>query len=220
MSRKNLPTSASISFSVRWLNVNYFLTIAAFLLICSSASAEIPTLPVVTSNGWSVRLPASLVRSGTVPVTRGGPVSNEAPMFEDQTPWTKEQVCKAIKDNAPKGCNVNNFAPAPGISSPTQGDWTPNGCGPGGWRNAFLGGIMENIYGDSFTGDLDRPIKADRSINFKTACDSHDACYTSWTSKNTCDQNFSTALNQACNGKGNSCSSFAKTYGDAVRDYG
>jgi len=162
-------------------------------------------------------VPYFLVQSGEIP-TRWA-TQDESMMENAESSFTKAQICKAIKDNAPAGCNVNNFAPAPGIPSPTQGSWAPNGCGPGGWKDFLLAELALTLNPLSFSGDLNRPLLYYQSISFEGACNNHDACYTSSSAKSSCDDGFKQELTFICAGN-SSCSSFRNQYYWAVTEAG
>lgn len=180
------------------------------------AQETLPTITVTASTGQPMSVPLFLIAGGTVPIRWN---TDAASISDDpESPLTKDQICKAIKDYAPSGCNVNNFAPAPGLPSPTQGSWAPNGCGPGGWKSDLLSALLAGLNPLSYSGDLNHPI-AGSSISFEGACNDHDACYTSFTDKTSCDGTFRSDLTAVCAGN-STCNSFRDQYYNAVDRYG
>jgi hypothetical protein len=176
------------------------------------AQETLPTITVTASTGESMSVPVFLIDGGVVPVRLN---TDFASISDDpESTFSKTQICKAIKDNAPSGCNVNNFSPAPGIPSPTQGTWAPNGCGPGGWKNDLISALLAGLNPLSYSGDLNHPI-SNSPTSFEGACNNHDACYTSSNSKQTCDNNFWDGLTAVCTGN-STCNSFRDQYSLAV----
>jgi hypothetical protein len=76
--------------------------------------------------------------------------------------------------------------------------------------------------GAGHSGNLNRPVKSNASIDFTSYCNQHDSGYTRNMSKRSVDDRFSMQLHDFCNTSTSQqlCHGFASTYVDAVKKYG
>lgn len=152
----------------------------------------------------------------------------EAAHIDDITlDMTKDQVCQTLRDNKPSGCTTQNYPPAPGIQGASRDGtsgavWAGNGCGADPWSSAEGDIALSILLPGIYSGDLNRPLKGNPSIDFTVICNDHDRGYTSRFSKTFVDNRFSRALDSFCSGSTNQqlCNGFAATYVDAVKKYG
>ncbi|WP_139215591.1 hypothetical protein [Lysobacter sp. cf310] len=97
---------------------------------------------------------------------------------------SNQQMCEALRQDVPEGCNVN--APPP---------VTMNGCGSAGTAGLVPDHLLAPhyvVYGPS-TGTVDHTalVVAPFGAVFTSACNAHDACYGHWgADKATCDNSL------------------------------
>ena len=100
--------------------------------------------------------------------------------------------------------------------------WEANGCGTSGLANVFLSMVMDGLYSDHFSGNLDQPVHTSngQNISFFGACNRHDECWGSAGARGKCDMDFRTAMEGQCSGLAgadlNACYGIASTYFGAV----
>lgn len=136
------------------------------------------------------------------------------------TDLTSARICQVLRLHPPKsGCTRSNYPASPGIPSASGAAWAGNGCGASPLSSAFASIALSVLYRDRYSGDLDKPVKGDPSIDFTDSCNMHDSAYTGPLLKSTADRIFQSSLEGACLGApGNrsECYAFAQAYVDAV----
>jgi hypothetical protein len=134
----------------------------------------------------------------------------------------KAAVCSQLKADQPQGCTVTNYPAAPGVSSASGAIWAGNGCGADPWSTAFAAGTLLVMLPGVFSGDLNKPVQNNPSIDFTAICNNHDQGYTSSLPKGIVDNQFNKALTSFCNTSTNAqlCQGFAAAYTSAVDTYG
>lgn len=192
-------------------------------LACHAARANEQLPPVeVTADiiGGTATIPVSLMNAfhlGQPPST-----PDAAQIDSLSIDMTREQVCQVLRDNKPDNCTTRNYPAAPRIRSASGAAWAGNGCGAGPWTTALGTGYLTVLLPGVFSGDLNRPVQGNPSIDFTAFCNGHDRGYTSFASKQTVDQRFADALHSFCQGSTDQqlCNGFASTYVKAVQKYG
>ena len=197
------------------------VSIALFAGNTALAQQQLPPVEVTASTlsgaGPSVIIPFSLIKD-----MRATKNTNVAILGDYVTPLDQAQVCSNLKANQPSGCTTSNYAAVPGINSASNAVWKGNGCGADPWSSAAGTAYLEAMLPGVFSGDLNRPVQGNRSIDFTAYCNDHDRGYTSLMPKQTVDNRFSTNLHNFCNQSTSSqlCNGFASTYVEAVSKYG
>ncbi|MEO9079768.1 MAG: hypothetical protein ABI268_10700, partial [Rhodanobacter sp.] len=138
------------------------------------------------------------------------------------TDMTRLQVYQVLKQAPPPDCNMSNYPAAPGIPGAGGSEWTANGCGVGAFTTAFASIGLYAKYRGLYSGDMNRPVKGNPSINFGSACNKHDELYTSGNTKAFADQAFQRRLGVACDialSDKSSCNAFKVTYVSTVKDH-
>jgi hypothetical protein len=135
---------------------------------------------------------------------------------------TKAQFCASLASGKPTNCSVNTYPAAPGIPSASGATWSGNGCGADPWSTALASGWLTTMLPGVFSGDLNRPVSGNPSIDFTSMCNQHDKGYTSVVTKAAVDNAFHNNLTSFCNASTNAqlCQGFAATYTQAVQRYG
>ena len=135
---------------------------------------------------------------------------------------TKEEFCNSIKNSAPPGCTRTNFPAAPGMTSASGARWAGNGCGSTPWSTALADGVLSELWPGRYSGDINRPVAGNPSIDFALICNEHDANYTRPMLKDVADRLFSEQLQSFCRGSTDqaTCQSFAGAYSTVVRNFG
>lgn len=204
--------------------MKHWMCLVVFWAFFSSNSASVnaqPTLPTVevtasTSDGGSVMIPFFFQSSARLsPYLRLG---SDGPALD----MTKDQYCAQLSAVKPDGCSVGTFPAAPGIPSASGAAWSGNGCGAAPWSTALASGYLTVMLPGVYSGDINRPVKDNPSIDFTSYCNRHDQDYTSRVYKATADDNFRVRLSNFCSSSTNQslCDGFASTYVQAVQKYG
>lgn len=141
----------------------------------------------------------------------------QGPIEPTDIPVDRGQFCANLKTSKPAGCgSVAPPVPLVNTSIATFARDNANGCGDGSWSVIF-GNQIAQLLLSSYSGDPNTPITG---VSFRSACNAHDACYAGQGVRDTCDTNFSNALNNVCNGTGTvapTCRGYANAYSAAVR---
>jgi hypothetical protein len=148
--------------------------------------------------------------------------TNILPIDDQSVDLTKAQICTVLRNNKPAGCTTSNYPAVPRIPSASGATWAGNGCGADPWSSALGAGYLTAMLPGIFSGDLNRPVEGNKSIDFTSFCNNHDRAYTSNASKQFADNQFAKQLQNFCQGSSNQqlCNGFASTYVDAVKQYG
>lgn len=136
------------------------------------------------------------------------PIYASIPLGDDGNPLIA--TCSSMREKAPIGCDVDDPPSAPGIPSPTRGQWQSNGCGAGGWFEKIGSHIVFSGTA-GYTGNLDEPLVG---FSFTSACAHHDQCYYVGF-KSLCDLRFAGALADECQAI-RTCGDIAAKYEEAV----
>lgn len=131
------------------------------------------------------------------------------------TDMSRSQVCAVLKQHPPQNCTTSNYPASPGIPSARGAEWAGNGCGTGPFATAFLSAILARLDPQTYSNDLNKPVKNNPSIDFTGICNEHDSNYTSAGTKAFADHRFERQLEAMCNagpGDVGSCMSFKSTY--------
>lgn len=203
------------------------LAALALSLIGGSAMAT-TTLPKVTVVGTTidgVSLGCTGYACGSYMLSIGGievnsPLTPVAGMGEGGggLEVTKLQFCNQLASQKPSGCNPESPPSVP-VYDPM---WEANGCGTGGMEEIFYRYLIDGLYGDHFSGNLDAPTKTGNglSISFLGACNHHDKCWASAGARLTCDKAFYIEMMTACGAASgedlNACEGIAGIYRGAV----
>jgi hypothetical protein len=145
------------------------------------------------------------------------PLDQQGPIEPTDIPVDRGLFCANLKVSKPAGCG--SVAPPVPLLNTTIASYinnNANGCGDGSWSAIFGNAIAQLVLGD-YSGDPNAPIAG---VSFRSACNAHDACYAGQGVRDTCDTNFSNALNNICNGTGTvapTCRGYANAYSAAVR---
>ena len=109
---------------------------------------------------------------------------------------TRAQFCNQLASQKPSGCNRAS-PPSTPVYDPM---WEPNGCGTGGLQDLFLSMVMDGLYADHYSGNLDAPMHTSDGVNisFLGACNHHDACWASAGTRGLCDDQFFAEMITAC----------------------
>jgi hypothetical protein len=142
---------------------------------------------------------------------------------------TQEQFCQLLKQRPPSGnCSATQTAPrVPGVNQ-SEADFSnnpANGCGSG-----TVGERVANLIGpfflEHYSGDPNSPW-AGSGVSFRSACISHDICYSSAEGKVGCDDDFAEDLAGICGENYqpgstpmNICTGWAGQYSGLVRTQG
>lgn len=149
---------------------------------------------------------------------------------------SKEEACQILSGLKPTDndsdtpvCSLNSFAAAPGFPSFAGATWHGNGCGSGGMSDILASLGLSARHPSAYSNNLDFPLKNYPSVSFISACNGHDACYTTSVAnpghKGACDSAFYSDLQGLCNGlTGTSaiatCNMIASDYYSGVADHG
>lgn len=139
------------------------------------------------------------------------------------TDLTRLQVCQVLKQHPPQNCTMSNYPASPGIPSAAGATWAGNGCGAGPMSSAFASAILKRTSGGKYSGDLNKPVKYNPSIDFTSICNNHDRGYTSVATKKQTDNIFASKLTALCGAAPSdrtTCQAFADDYVWAVRNMG
>jgi len=222
------------------------------LICGTAAAETLPTVTVwaTTSDGFSVLSPLGgrwathgrpQCYEGVAPGTSGAGGSAGSARTRERgvgingggncqiDPWdyfvemTKEQFCNAIKNNPPSpNCTRSNFPAAPGMPSASGARWAGNGCGSTPWTTALAAGFLSQELPGLFSGDLNRPVAGNPSIDFALICNEHDANYTRPMTRLDADNKFRDDLAGFCTSSTDPtlCQVFANVYVQAVGRFG
>jgi len=208
-----------------------FVTALTALVLCLSTGAALATttLPAVVVRGTSIDQYslactgydcASFLESiGGISTSYRTPVAGMGDGgARGLVGLTRAQFCNQLASQKPSGCNPASPPSVP-IYDPM---WEANGCGTGAMANFFLGLVMDSLYADHYSGNLDRPVHTSngQNISFLGACNKHDECWGSGGARGTCDMAFRVAMEGQCNGltgpDSSACFGIASTYFGAV----
>jgi hypothetical protein len=199
-------------------------------LLLSFASGQVladTTLPPVIVHGLTidnVRFNCRSVACADMLANFGGvPVSEPLPATasigsEGQLPLPKDFVCAVLKSMQPDDCSMSSPPSAPGFDA----GWRANGCGTGPLANLFLSALMEGLFSDHYSGDLNAPLELSggSKVSFLTACNNHDRCWGSGSDRGRCDLAFLGEMRSVCSHLGGndqySCYGMASAYHAAV----
>ena len=123
----------------------------------------------------------------------------------------RKLFCSNLKGKQPRKCRLGSIPSTP-VYDP---GWQPNGCGTGAIANAAVSSLMSSMF-DGFYS-LDEPYQG---VSFAAACDAHDRCFASAGGFYRCNDAFSIAMADACNGgtiAGSSAASVCSNYAAAYR---
>ena len=124
-----------------------------------------------------------------------------------------EQFCRELAAMKPAGCSASN-PPSTPLTNPSG--WQPNGCGDGSFKSNFAEVLV--VLTIPLANSLDNPSP---DVNFRSACNAHDACYAVGDSKSVCDSNFLSNMQAACSSSSNPlCNTIADGYHTAVSELG
>lgn len=136
------------------------------------------------------------------------------------TDMSRAQVCQMLKQHPPQNCTMSNYPASPGIPSAAGATWAGNGCGAGPRSTFFASAILEQSAQGIYSGDLNKPVKNNPSIDFTAICSEHDRGYTSAAPKAITDSRFGDQLTALCSvapSDGGYCTSFGNIYVYAVK---
>ena len=139
------------------------------------------------------------------------------------TELSRLQVCQVLKQHPPQNCTMSNYPASPGIRSAAGATWAGNGCGASPMSTAFASAVLQRISAGMYSGDLNKPVKYNPSIDFTAICNNHDRGYTSTAPKATIDAIFANQLSSLCNASPSgvgACLAFKDTYVWAVKTLG
>ncbi|MBD3815800.1 MAG: hypothetical protein IE913_04995 [Halothiobacillus sp.] len=140
------------------------------------------------------------------------------------TDLSRAQVCAVLKKHPPsQDCTKSNYPASPGIRSASGAAWAGNGCGAGPMSSAFASVVLKGMHFSTYSGDLNKPVKGNPSIDFTAICNIHDQGYTSVGTKERADSSFDLQLKSLCAAAGSDgslCQSFANNYVYAVKNLG
>lgn len=134
---------------------------------------------------------------------------------DDGIPIDKNLFCQNLRQGRPPGCSYSNPPSVPGFDP----GWMGNGCGDGSFASAIASELVSKSI-NGYNGNLDHPLPG---VSFFGACQVHDYCYASGSSKHRCDQDFNAHMGNACQSSGSymsSCHLLAGAYGKAVETFG
>lgn len=116
----------------------------------------------------------------------------------DEVPVDQTLFCAALQGTKPAGCLASYNPPTPGfgMNNAQYAASHANGCGDGGIATYALAAIGPGVS-PVFSGNLDTPFVG-TSLSFRNACNEHDTCYASESSRGSCDVAFGTALTGVC----------------------
>ena len=197
-------------------------------LAAGPALADITTLPPVRIHGVTIDNVEfkcrSLACADMLAGLGGVPIQEPLPLYnsigsEGQIPAPKDLVCAILASQQPGGCEMSSPPSVPGFDA----GWRPNGCGTGPMSNFFASAMMDVIFVDHFTGNLDAPFESQDvgQISFLSSCNNHDRCWASGYDRPNCDQSFRNDLFTQCAaitspGEYNTCTGMASAYFAAV----
>ncbi|MEO9079057.1 MAG: hypothetical protein ABI268_07055 [Rhodanobacter sp.] len=139
------------------------------------------------------------------------------------TDMSRVQVCQVLGQHPPQSCTTSNYPASPGIPSASGAQWAGNGCGSGPLSSLFASFLLKDLSGGTYSGDLNKPVKYNPSIDFTSICSDHDRNYTSGGTKEFADSRFKRQLESLCNAAlsdGASCMSFKGKYVSVVKNMG
>ncbi|MEO8746248.1 MAG: hypothetical protein ABI379_01100 [Rhodanobacter sp.] len=171
-----------------------------------------------TSDNFKVFLPSDFIPAARL-------VRDEFSISDTEyvTDLTKSQVCQMLREHPPQNCTTSNYPASPGIPSASGAVWAGNGCGTGPFATAFLSAILARLDPQTYSKDLNKPVKNNPSIDFTSICSEHDGNYTSSRTKSYADARFESHLEGLCAAALSdvtSCMSFKSTYVWTVKTLG
>ena len=134
--------------------------------------------------------------------------------LEPESGVNRESFCELLKDQQPENCDASDPPSTPGLDP----GWQPNGCGTDGLSNLLLESGLAVFYTEAYSGNFNAPFPG---ISFRSACNSHDACWGVGGERATCDNTFHNNMRSACGAaaQGSSrtaCNAFGAAYFSAV----
>ncbi len=171
-----------------------------------------------TSDNFTVYLPADFI-----PAARLQPLFTSIGEADYSTDLSKLQVCQVLRQHPPQNCTTSNYPASPGIPSASGAHWAGNGCGSGAMSTAFASAILARLDAETYSKDLNKPVKYNPSIDFTSICSEHDGNYTNGRTKDFADSRFQSQLEALCGAApsdAGSCMSFKSTYVWAVKTLG
>jgi hypothetical protein len=183
-----------------------------------TTTLEPVVVTAATSDNFTVFLPADFI-----PAARLTPSYRSIGQWDYSTDLTKAQVCKVLKDHPPQNCMTSNYPASPGIPSASGAQWAGNGCGAGAYTTAFLTAALEARHPFTFSGDLNKPVKGNPSIDFTSSCNKHDEFYTNGAEKGFADLALGRHIKEVCDSAvtdGGLCLAFKDTYVSTVQAHG
>jgi hypothetical protein len=189
----------------------------------SAKATDTTTFPTVrvtatTSDKFVVYLPADFIPSAKL-----RPSYSSIGETDFETDLSRMQVCQVLRQHPPQNCTTSNYPASPGIPSASGAEWAGNGCGSGPMSTAFASMGLEILHPGLYSGDLNKPVKGNPSIDFTSSCNKHDELYTSGVSKSFADSVLRTRLSNVCShalGDGDTCLAFRDTYVSTVQSHG
>lgn len=145
----------------------------------------------------------------------------QPPLFPVEFEWLDpeptavdhEEFCRKLAGLKRTGCSASN-PPSTPLTNPAG--WQPNGCGDGSFKSYFAEALV--VLTIPLASSLDTP---SLDVNFRPACNAHDACYAVGNSKSVCDSTFLGNMQETCSTSINAvCNSIAIGYYAAVSERG
>ncbi len=182
-------------------------------------------LEAIVVNGYIIQSPYWLSGNAFLPGWPNMPIPNHATFPRANGP-VSQHVCSVLEQFKPAGCSMSTYPASPGLPSASGASWAPNDCGSGPFGTAL--GATALAYLSSwgyllghprFSGDMERPVKDNPSIDFGAYCNDHDHCYAAGVqAKRSCDTAFGTAMHDFCDVSTapDDCNAYATLYHGTV----
>lgn len=198
-------------------NRRMFQAVAALACFSTFAATAQTTLPRVIATGTrtdgvDIRcfggICADTLRSVETMIMMAG----EFEQLDGEVQVDKRQFCANLKTARPPGCSMIAPPSAPGYDPAYVG----NGCGDGSFASHIANELVSHVVW-GYSGSLDHPLPG---VSFYSACQVHDYCYASGTTRSTCDERFGNSLQGVCSAANvsyqNSCNTLSRIYNGAV----
>lgn len=186
----------------------------------ASATTTLETVRVTatTSDNFIVFIPTEFIPAARL--KRSFASIGEA---DYETKLSRSQICQLLKKHPPQNCTTSTYPASPGIPSASGARWSGNGCGAGPMSTALASFVLKHAYSGMYSGDLNKPVKGNPSIDFTSVCNLHDSLYTSIATKSYADSKFGQGLVAICGAapvNRNECLAFKNLYVSAVEKFG
>lgn len=139
------------------------------------------------------------------------------------TDLSRLQVCEVLREHPPQNCTTSTYPASPDIPSAAGAEWGGHGCEPSTSINIFVSVVLKRLSTGVYTGDMNKPVRYNPSIDFGGICNAHERHYTSSASKGVADASFEHQLAMLCNAALSdraSCISFKDKYVWVVKNLG